>query len=131
MLQRRRAVVCALVGAPLAVACSSIAIPRKESASMYGLIGRIRSVAGQRDALASILLEGSSGMPGCLSFIVAADAFDPDALWVTEVWQSAAEHRASLSLSLVQQAIKRGKPLIAGFGERFETSPIGGVGLQT
>jgi hypothetical protein len=27
------------------------------------------------------------------------------------------------------QAIAKGKPLIAGFGERFETVPLGGVGL--
>lgn len=61
--------------------------------------------------------------------VVAADSTDPDALWVTEVWDSPANHRASLSLPAVQQAIKKGRPLIAGFGERFETRPIGGFGL--
>ncbi|MFW6096624.1 MAG: antibiotic biosynthesis monooxygenase, partial [Chloroflexota bacterium] len=39
-------------------------------------------------------------------------------------------HQASLSLPSVQQAIERGKLLIAGFGERFETEPVGGVGLE-
>jgi hypothetical protein len=38
-------------------------------------------------------------------------------------------HKASLSLPAVQGAIARGRPLIAGFGERFETNPIGGHGL--
>ena len=98
---------------------------------MYGLIGKIRSAPGQRDALASILIQGTSAMPGCLSYIVAIDASEPDALWVTEVWDSAASHRASLSLPAVQQAITKAKPLIAGFGERFETRPIGGYGLPT
>ena len=51
-------------------------------------------------------------------------------LWVTEVWESSASHRASLSLPSVQQAIAKGKPLIASFGERFETKPIGGYGLS-
>ena len=98
---------------------------------MYGLIAKIRSAPGQRDALASLLLEGTSGMPGCLSYVVALDGADADALWVTEVWDSSASHRASLSLPSVQQAITRAKPLIAGFGERFETKPIGGYGLST
>jgi len=96
---------------------------------MYGLIGKIRSVTGQRDALASILLEGTTAMPGCLSYVIAADSTDPDALWVTEVWDSPAHHRASLSLPAVLQAIQKGRPLIAGFAERFETRPMGGFGL--
>ena len=96
---------------------------------MFGLIGKFRAVPGQRKTLAAILVEGTGSMPGCLSYIVAADAADPDALWVTEVWESSASHRASLSLPAVQQAIAKGKPLIAGFGERFETQPLGGFGL--
>ena len=31
-------------------------------------------------------------------------------------------------LPAVQAAISRARPLIAGFGERFETNPVGGVG---
>jgi hypothetical protein len=31
----------------------------------------------------------------------------------------------------VQAAIAKGRPLIAGFGERFETVPLGGHGLST
>ena len=96
---------------------------------MYGLIGKMRSVPGQRDALASILIQGTSAMPGCLSYIVAIDGSESDALWVTEIWDSFASHRSSLSLPAVQQAITKAKPLIAGFGERFETKPIGGYGL--
>ncbi len=53
----------------------------------------------------------------------------PTACGVTEVWDSAASHKASLSLPAVQQAIAKGRPLIAGFGERFETRPLGGIGL--
>lgn len=96
---------------------------------MYGLIGKMKVVPGQRDALISILLEGLNGMPGCLSYIVAQDPADSDAIWVTEVWDSKESHQASLSLPSVKAAISRGRPLIAGFGERFETLPIGGQGL--
>ena len=96
---------------------------------MYGLIGKIKANPNQRDALLDILLENAASMPGCLSYVVAKDPTDADAIWVTEVWDSQESHRNSLSLPSVQQAIARGRPLIAGFGERFETEPIGGHGL--
>ncbi|MBA4805822.1 MAG: antibiotic biosynthesis monooxygenase [Caulobacterales bacterium RIFCSPHIGHO2_01_FULL_70_19] len=96
---------------------------------MYGLIGRMKAVPGQRDALAAILLEGTGAMPGCLSYIVAKDPADADALWITEVWDSADSHRASLQLPAVRDAIARGRPLIAGFDSQVETEPLGGAGL--
>ena len=96
---------------------------------MYGLIGKMTAVAGQRDALAGILLGGTGGMPGCLSYVIATDPADPDALWVTEVWKSQENHQASLKLPGVQAAIAKGRPLIAGFSNRVETTPVGGHGL--
>ena len=97
---------------------------------MYGLIGKMKIVPGQRDDLISILLESVDGMPGCLSYVVAKDSKDSDAIWITEVWDSQASHQASLSLPAIQKAIARAKPLIAGFGERFETVPVGGHGIS-
>ena len=97
---------------------------------MYGLIGKMLTAKGKRDELAVILLEGTRDMPGCLSYVVAQDTSDADALWVTEVWESQKDHQNSLTLPAVQQAIAKGRPLIAGFGERFVTTPIGGQGLR-
>ena len=96
---------------------------------MYGLISKITAVAGQREALAGILIDGTVSMPGCLSYVVAADATDLDALWVTEVWESQASHQASLQLAGVKAAIAKGRPVIAGFSSRVETVPIGGHGI--
>lgn len=96
---------------------------------MYGLIGKMLAVPGSRDALAAALLEGTGEMPGCLSYVVATDPSDADALWITEVWDSVESHRASLQLPAVRAAIAKGRPLIAGFGERHETTPLGGAGL--
>jgi len=96
---------------------------------MYGLIGKITTVPGQRDAFAAILLEGTGAMPGCLSYVVARDPADDNALWITEVWDSQASHKASLSLPVVQAAIAKGRPMIAGFSNRVETVPIGGYGI--
>ena len=97
---------------------------------MYGLIGKMRAVPGKRAELAAILLEGTDAMPGCRAYIVAEDAKDADALWITEVWDDQAAHVASLKLPAVKDAIKRGRPLIAGFESQVELVPLGGVGLK-
>ena len=97
---------------------------------MYGLIGQMKAAPGKRDELVSILSESTEGMPGCLSYIVAKDAADADALWITEVWTDKDSHAASLKLPAVQAAIAKARPIIAGFGHRFETTPVGGVGLS-
>lgn len=97
---------------------------------MYGLIGKMSAVPGQRDALAAILLEGTTRMPGCLSYVIATDPSDADALWITEVWDSQESHQASLALPGVKEAIAKGRPLIAGFSNRVETTPLGGYGLR-
>lgn len=96
---------------------------------MYGVIGKIVATPGARDALVDLLI-GIGDMPGCRSYVVALAGDDPDAVWVTEVWDSADAHRASLSLPPVQSAIERGRPLIAGFADRFETTPVAGIGLD-
>ena len=96
---------------------------------MYGLIGKMTATPGQRDALTAILLEGLGRTPGCLSYVVAHDPSNDDAIWVTEVWTDEAAHRASLQVPEVREAIRRGMPLIATFGDAQVTMPVGGVGL--
>ena len=98
---------------------------------MYGLISKIMAVPGKRDELVSILVKGTVSMPGCRSYIVAKDPTDAESIWVTEVWEDQESHKSSLSLPSVQVTLTEGKPLISGFGERFETLPIGGHGLSS
>jgi quinol monooxygenase YgiN len=129
MQTMRRSLLTAIALAPLA-ACGAMSPPTREQTTMYGTIGKIKTKPGQRDALASILLQATQAMPGCLSYVVAADPTDGDALWITEIWDSAENHKASLELPAVKAALQAGRPLIAGFGERFETHPIGGFGTR-
>ena len=96
---------------------------------MYGLIGKMLATPGQRDALIRILLDGVSGMPGCLSYVVATDPNDANGIWITEVWDSQSSHSASLALPSVKAAIAKGRPLIAGFDTHVVTAPVGGHGL--
>ena len=96
---------------------------------MYGLIGKMRAKPGEREALIGHILESSGDMPGCLSYIVARDPDDADAIWVTEVWDKEESHKASLALPAVQAAIAKARPLIAGFDSHVVTEPVGGLGL--
>lgn len=98
----------------------------------YGLHGKMLAQPGQRDALAALLLEAArevADAPGCEMYLIATAADDAGALWITEVWRDKAAHDASLTLPGVQAIIARARPLIAGFGERFESVPLGGKGL--
>ena len=91
---------------------------------MYGLIGQIKSATGKRDGLISILKRNEEGMAGCHSYKIAKDITDPDMIWITEVWESQQAHQESLQLETVQEAISQARPLISGFGHRFETEPV-------
>lgn len=114
----------------LALALLGPRVAMAKEGAMYGLIGKMRSVPGKRAELAAILLEGTGTMPGCRAYIVAEDAKEPNALWITEVWTDQAAHTASLKLPAVQDAIRRGRPLIAGFDSQVELVALGGIGLK-
>jgi len=96
---------------------------------MYGLIGKMLATDGARDELVDVMQSGMVAMPGCLSYVIALDPADPNALWITEVWESQELHKASLQLPGVQATIAKARPVIAGFGERYETEPVGGIGI--
>ena len=96
---------------------------------MYGLIGKMIAAPGRRDELLSILLGSVGDMPGCHSYVVATDPADENVIWITEVWDSEASHKASLTIPAVKAAIGRAMPIIASFGEHVVTTPVGGHGL--
>ena len=118
-----------LTGTAAIVAIGPAAGMTKEH-NMYGLIGKMTARAGKRDALTAILVSGVAGMPGCLSYVVANDPTNADAIWITEVWESKDAHAASLGLPAVRDAIAKGRPLIAGMERVAETVPVGGSGLS-
>lgn len=125
MLERRELI----LGTTIAALGGAAVANTPAGKPMYGLIGKMLAKPGQRDVLLAILLDGTGAMPGCLSYVLAMDPTNPDAIWITETWDSAESHKASLQLPAVQKAIAKARPLIAGFGERFETQPVGGVGI--
>lgn len=97
-----------------------------------GLYVKFRAQAGQRDALVSILLDAAELMadaPGCELYVVNTATGEDDAVWVTEIWRSAADHGGSLSVAGVKELIGRAMPLLAGPPERIDLRPAGGAGL--
>jgi len=95
---------------------------------MWGMIVRISLVPGKRDDMVALLKQSAAKMPGCLNYVVAKDETEENTLWVTEVWESQADHDASLSLRQVQDAIPRARSLIAKFEKIAVTTPLWGEG---
>lgn len=98
---------------------------------MYGLIVKMTIVPGKRDEMILILKDSAADMAGCLSYVVAKDTADENALWVTEVWDSSASHDASVSLPRVKNAIPQTKPLVTNLEKIAATNPVWGQGLPS
>ena len=91
---------------------------------MFGLIGQIEAKPGKGQELAEILAAGSRNMPGNVAYIVALDKDKQDLIWITEIWESAESHQASLKLDSVREAIAKGRPLIQDFRSQNEVLPV-------
>ena len=40
------------------------------------------------DELVDILRRGTASMPGCLSYVIACDSNNQNAIWITEIWDT-------------------------------------------
>lgn len=98
---------------------------------MFGLIGKMTAKEGQRDALIDLVLQGSDSLKGCISYVVAKDAENENDLWITEIWDNANSHKASLSHPVIRAAIEKALPLIDMEADSFrqQTEPVAGRGL--
>ncbi|TQM16317.1 putative quinol monooxygenase [Pseudonocardia kunmingensis] len=98
---------------------------------MYGYIGSMRARPGMRDDVIALLLDGVDGLraAGCHSYVVSACATDDDRIWVTEVWESATHHAASLQLPATRAAIAAAMPMLTGEFTSQESQVVGGLGL--
>jgi quinol monooxygenase YgiN len=97
----------------------------------YGYIGSMRVKDGHRDAVIELLLTGADGLraAGCQVYAVCTAADDHDVIWVTEIWDSAEQHAASLQLPETRAAIGRAMPMLTGEFTRQELTVVGGLGV--
>ena len=95
----------------------------------YGLIGKLFTRAGQREAMLTILSEASAMMMAredCQLYLVSKDAEDETAIWVTEVWTSKEAHDEALTLPAVRELIGKGMPYLAENHQSWVTEPVAG-----
>ncbi|MET2010124.1 putative quinol monooxygenase [Microbacterium chocolatum] len=71
---------------------------------------------GRRDELVEILVARNDALAeiGCRVYEVGVVDDDPGTVYVVEVWDDAAAHRASLELPEVQAAIATARPMLSG-----------------
>jgi quinol monooxygenase YgiN len=99
----------------------------------YGLHGHLQATAGNGDQLAAVLLQAAelvATAKGCHLYLVSRDPESSDAVWVTEVWDTQADHDASLGVPGVRELIGKAMPLLTGAPQSGQQlTVIGGVGL--
>lgn len=89
--------------------------------------GTIGTVPGQRDELVARLTQRNDTLRhlGCSLYEVGVDEQQPDTVFVLEVWESAAAHRASLQHPDVTAAIAAARPLLDGRFGGFRFDVVG------
>lgn len=99
----------------------------------YGLHGKLTAQKGSGEQLAKILLEASilvSAAQGCRLYMISKDHLDADAVWITEVWDSKADHDNSLNVPGVRELIGQAMPILEGKPEKGqELEILGGIGI--
>lgn len=99
----------------------------------YLLHGKLMAKPGQREELATILLDASklvSTAKGCKLYVIGIDNGDNNAVVVTEIWDNKEDHDNSLKVEGVRELIMKAMPLIDGQptkGQEIEI--LGGKGI--
>ena len=93
----------------------------------FANVGTLDTVPGRRDELVRLLTRRSDAVAahGCLLYEVGVDDGRPDTVFVMELWESAAAHRASLEDPEVLAAIQEARPLLAGTFGGFRFDVVG------
>lgn len=89
--------------------------------------GTIGTAPGRRDELIDRLTRRNDVLRelGCVAYEVGTSDEQPDTVFVVEIWQSAAAHRASLQQPEVVAAIADARPLLNGEFGGFRFDVVG------
>jgi quinol monooxygenase YgiN len=108
-------------------ACAADHMAQKGNDMAFGLIGKYQTTPGDREKLITLLKKATENMPGCIQYILAEDLSDLDVIWITELWETEADHTASLKLPKIQAAIQAGRPYITGMTPVAKTRAVAGI----
>ena len=99
----------------------------------YALHGHFNAKEGTQEQLVDILIKASElmkGAAGCHLYAVSVDPLQASTVWVTEIWDSKADHDHSLSLPGVKELIAQAIPLLDGMPQKGQELKVrGGLGL--
>ena len=99
----------------------------------YFLHGKLTAKAGQAEQLSNILLQAAelvSTAKGCKLYVIGRDPEDTKAVWVTEIWESKADHDNSLHVEGVKELISKAMPILDGPPQKGqELEILGGAGI--
>jgi len=89
--------------------------------------GTLGAAPGKRDELVALLTRRNDALSrvGCLAYEVGVNDDAPDTVYVVELWESAAAHRASLELAEVRDVISAARPLLSGEFGGFRFDVVG------
>lgn len=101
---------------------------------MYLLHGKLTARPGESQQLADILVKASglvAKAKGCKLYVIGKDVNEPDAVYVTEIWDSREDHDNSLKLEAVRELITKAMPLIGAPPQKGqELEILGGAGIR-
>jgi quinol monooxygenase YgiN len=112
---------------------TALLLPGGPDMERFGFFGKFLTKAGQRDVVLGYLREAAklvSALPGCQIYIINTVPNEPDAICSMEVWNSEADHSASLQLESVKAIVAKARPLMAEGGEVVRMVPAFGKGLS-
>ena len=99
----------------------------------YFLHGKLTSKPGQAEQLSNILLQAAeliSTAKGCKLYVIGRDPEATNAVWVTEIWESKADHDNSLHVEGVKELISKAMPILDGPPQKGqELEILGGAGI--
>lgn len=99
----------------------------------YLLHGKLSAKAGHQNDLAIILLDASklvSTAKGCKLYLIGIDQNDPNAVFVTEIWDTKEDHDNSLKVEGIKELIMKAMPILDEQPKKGqELEILGGSGI--
>lgn len=116
----------------MAMPLTSIADKNKTGIDIeFGMQVVMTAAPEKGEELARLMLEASklvSKLKGCQTYIVQISTSEKDTVLITEVWDSAEDHQASLSIPKIRELIDKARPLIISVSHHT-AKPLGGLGI--
>ena len=93
----------------------------------FANVGSLGAAPGHRDQLVALLTTRNTVLAaaGCHAYEVGINDDEPDTVFVIELWENEAAHRASLALPEIQVMIEMARPIMSGAFGGFRFGVVG------